>query len=72
MTKSNVIISRAQSPWGERLSLGEAAGFLRIGKSTLEKKMAAGTGPRAELFNGRYEFEIPELNRWRQAQSRRV
>lgn len=70
--KSNIVIRRDQSPWGDRLSLGEAAGFLRIGVSTLQKRMADGTGPRGEKFLGRWEFEVAELNRWRQAQSRKM
>ncbi|MFI0843962.1 DNA-binding protein [Mesorhizobium sp. IMUNJ 23232] len=70
--KSNIKITRAQSPWGDRLSLGEAAGYLRVGLSTLQKRMAAGTGPKGEMFNGRWEFEISELIRWRQSQARKI
>lgn len=57
MPKSTIKIPRDASPWGDRLSLAEAAGFLRMGKSTLQKKMADGTGPRGSLFNQRWEFE---------------
>lgn len=72
MANSNVVITRAASPWGDRLSLGEAAGFLRVGRSTLEKRMAEGTGPRGEKFMGKWEFEIPDLVRWRQAITRKM
>jgi hypothetical protein len=68
---SNIKIARDASPWGDRLSLAEAAGFLRMGVSTLQKKVALGLGPQAEEFNGRLEFEIPELIRWRQSTTRK-
>ena len=70
--KSTIKITRDQSPWGDRLSLGEAAGYLRLGRSTLEKHMAKGTGPRAEKFNGKWEYDVAELVRWRQSKARKL
>lgn len=69
--RSTIEFRREYTPWGQRLCLKEGAAYLRIGVSTLQKKMADGSGPKGEKFLGRWEFEIAELTRWRQSQSRR-
>lgn len=72
MTRTTLDIRREDTPWGRRLCLKEAAAYLRIGVSTLQKRMATGKGPRGERFNSRYEFEIADLDRWRQSQARKI
>lgn len=51
----------------ERLTLKEAAKYLRVAENTLRWWRTCGTGPRSYRLSGRVYFDLPDLQAWENA-----
>lgn len=56
---------------GKKLTVREAAEFLRLSKSFLDKRRLDGTGPQYSKLGARVIYDISDLESWVSASKRR-